>query len=70
MSQSEAYWCDVCGTGRREANHWFIGVLPNERGRWCAVRKWDGVIAKQSTVKHLCGQACVHKFVDAFMGVK
>jgi hypothetical protein len=64
----EIITCDVCGVERGESNHWFMGISPVSSGDWTSIKKWSDETAKlNTTVKHLCGQLCVHKFIDAFM---
>jgi hypothetical protein len=69
MSVKPTYVCDVCGATRKEANHWFL-VLPEVEGL-IKIAGWDSNICDgyrdQSGVKHLCGQACVHSVMDAWM---
>jgi hypothetical protein len=72
MAKKEVYVCDVCGTERKEANHWFTawdsGVCDfngMSAGYAIVIAKWGAHVGED--VKHLCGQACVHKFVDEYM---
>lgn len=55
--------CDICGIDKKEANHWFTaceekGTLKLSAGVWKR---------KRPATKHLCGQGCVHRFIDDFL---
>jgi hypothetical protein len=55
--------CDVCGIEKKEANHWFTAY--EDKG---ALNLCGGVLSrKRQIIKHLCGQACVHRLMDIFM---
>jgi len=55
--------CDVCGIEKKEANHWFTAY--EDKG---ALSLSAGVLnRKRLILKHLCGQACVHRLMDVFM---
>jgi hypothetical protein len=61
---AENAMCDVCGIDKKKANHWFMafedkGVL--------RLSPWSGLNPKRLSMKHLCGQACVHRLVDVFL---
>jgi len=55
--------CDICGIEKKEANHWFTAC--EDKG---TLKLSAGVLnRKRSSVKHLCGQGCVHRFLDDFL---
>lgn len=56
--------CDICGAEKREVNHWWVGwKSENERIIIAPSEKGD------KRCVHLCGSACVHKWVSAQMEV-
>ena len=62
--KSEIYRCNLCGVAKGEVNHWFLGVnLPTS----VIVTPWDKHDAEVSTIAHLCGSACVLKFVSSWL---
>jgi hypothetical protein len=55
--------CDICGIDKKEANHWFTAY--EEKG---TLKLNAGVLKrKHPATKHLCGQGCVHRFIDDFL---
>jgi hypothetical protein len=56
--------CDVCGVHKFEANHWFMAV---EQKGTLKISSWGGLNSMRPSMKHLCGQKCVHRFVDDFL---
>jgi hypothetical protein len=60
------YKCDGpgCKAARGEVNHWFLGILDDGD---LTVRRWDAEEASHVYVKHLCGSACVLKFVSEWL---
>jgi hypothetical protein len=60
----ETVICDVCGAGKNEANHWFMAFEDKGTVRLAA---WGGLNRKRASTKHLCGQSCVHRYVDDFL---
>ena len=62
--KSEIYKCNLCGVAKGDVNHWFLGVnLPTS----AIVTPWDAHDAEVSTIAHLCGSACVLKFVSGWL---
>jgi hypothetical protein len=59
----QAISCDICGTEKRQTNHWFVAY---EQAGELRVSAW-GAQKRRSSTKHLCGQTCLHKLVDDFM---
>jgi hypothetical protein len=59
MSKAVTVKCDVCGTERAEANHWFLvwvqSVDHPPVPEFC-VREWDDERADAPEVLHVCGQ--------------
>jgi hypothetical protein len=60
----ETATCDICGTDKKEANNWFMAL--EEKGT-VKLSAWGGLKRGRSVIKHLCGQSCVHRFVDDFL---
>ena len=69
MAVKESFTCDICGTDRKETNHWFavrfdaVGTLIMQTwGRAKDRQHLDG-----ADTHHLCGSDCVHKFIDKWL---
>jgi hypothetical protein len=60
----QAISCDICGTEKRQTNHWFVA---DEQAGELRVRAWGSHNRMRGSTKHLCGQTCLHKLVDEFM---
>jgi len=60
----QAISCDICGTEKKQTNHWFVAY---DQGEELRVSGWNSRNRLRPGSKHLCGQACVHKLVDEFM---
>jgi len=56
--------CDVCGTEKRQTNHWFVA---REEAGELRLSGWSSRHRSRAGSKHLCGQTCLHKLVDDFM---
>jgi hypothetical protein len=56
--------CDICGTEKRQTNHWFVA---REHGDELRLSGWGSRNRTLTGSKHLCGQTCLHKLVDEFM---
>jgi hypothetical protein len=60
----QAISCDVCGTEKRQTNHWFVAF---EQTGELRLGGWTSRNRARPNSKHLCGQTCVHKLVDEYM---
>ncbi len=60
----QAISCDICGTEKKQTNHWFVAY---EYGGELRVGGWSSRNRLRAGSKHLCGQTCLHKLVDDFM---
>ncbi|MGO9776766.1 MAG: hypothetical protein ACLQGT_13630 [Terracidiphilus sp.] len=60
----QAISCDICGTEKKQTNHWFVAY---DQGEELRVSGWSSHNRLRPGYKHLCGQTCVHKLVDEFM---
>src|ERR1035438_1065140 len=60
----QAISCDICGTEKKQTNHWFVAY---DQGEELRVSGWNSRNRLRPGFKHLCGQTCVHKLVDDFM---
>lgn len=56
--------CDICGTEKRQTNHWFVAY---EQAGELRISGWNSRRCKRAGSRHLCGQTCLHKLVDEFM---
>jgi hypothetical protein len=56
--------CDICGTEKKQTNHWFVAYDQSGELR---VSGWNSRNRLRLGSKHLCGQTCLHKLVDEFM---
>ena len=64
MSVKSTVICDVCGKERQQTNHWWTALVSS--AGWWTIKHYDDN-DNYSGLKHLCGQACVHTMVDAWM---
>ena len=60
----QAISCDVCGSEKRQTNHWFVAF---EQAGELRLGGWTSRNRARPNSKHLCGQTCVHKLVDEYM---
>ena len=60
----QAISCDICGTEKKQTNHWFVAY---DQGGELRVSGWNSRNRARPGSKHLCGQTCLHKLVDDFM---
>jgi hypothetical protein len=59
----QAISCDVCGTDKKETNHWFVAY---EHGSELRISGWSSPHRLHARSRHLCGQTCLHKLIDEF----
>jgi len=55
--------CDICGTVRQETNHWYMAHFGGEYLTICHFKLEDA-----EDRAHFCGQSCVQKYVEQWMG--
>jgi hypothetical protein len=60
----QAISCDICGTEKKQTNHWFVAY---DQGGELRVSGWSSRNRLRPGSKHLCGQTCLHKLLDDFM---
>jgi hypothetical protein len=60
----QAISCDICGTEKRQTNHWFVAY---EQAGELRVSGWTSRHRLRTDSKHLCGQTCLHKLIDEFV---
>ena len=60
----QAISCDICGSEKRQTNHWFVVT---EHAGELRVSGWGSRNRLRTDTKHLCGQTCLHKLVDEFV---
>ena len=61
MGTKTIYTCDICGSERKQTNHWFE-FYENGDGA-IGLRTFKG----NDTLKHVCGQACAHQMLDRWL---
>lgn len=59
----QAISCDICGTDKKQTNHWFVAY---EHGSELRIADWSSPRRLHPRARHLCGQICLHKLVDDF----
>ena len=77
MAWDVTYTCDICGSTRREANHWwmvqngaattFDRTQPSKR---FTLMPWNAAEAANPELHHLCGEGCAMKAMERFMSFK
>lgn len=60
----QAISCDICGSQKRQTNHWFMAY---EQAQELRVSSWDSSRLLSPGTKHLCGETCLHKLVSEFV---
>jgi hypothetical protein len=60
----QAILCDVCGTQKRQTNHWFVAY---EEAHEFHVSDWSCSRLMSSGAKHLCGEKCLHELLSEFL---
>ena len=60
----QAISCDICGTEKKQTNHWFVAY---DQGGELRLGGWKSRNRMRPGAKHLCGQTCLHRLVDEFM---
>lgn len=61
MAQLKTFVCDVCGTQRKEANHWY---MLDSTSKTLVIAKFDDSMAEQMEF-HLCGAGCLQVKLSA-----
>ncbi len=56
--------CDICGTQKRETNHWFVAC---EESGELRISGWNSLHLQFPETKHLCGETCAHKLISQFL---
>jgi hypothetical protein len=60
----QAISCDICGTEKKQTNHWFVAY---NQGGELRVSGFSANIRLRPRMKHLCGHTCLHKLVDEYI---
>lgn len=60
----QAISCDICGSEKKQTNHWFVAY---ERNGELRLSGWQSKQTLRPKAKHLCGQKCVHRLMDEYM---
>lgn len=67
--ERKVYVCDVCGTEQAGTNHWFaIGVEDRKLLRLVPLAEAGRIAGLGYTVLHMCGEACVIRKVNEYVG--
>jgi hypothetical protein len=56
--------CDICGSQKRQANHWFVA---REESGELRISGWNSLHLQFPETKHLCGETCAHKLISQFL---
>jgi hypothetical protein len=56
--------CDICGSQKRQANHWFVA---REESGELRINGWNSPHLLSPETKHLCGETCAHKLISQFL---
>jgi len=74
MAELNTQTCDVCGTIRRDANHWFhagvVKVTNLSRKSWqFVIAPWEGWLPAETVDHmHLCSENCAAKAMSKVIG--
>ncbi|HEX4022538.1 MAG TPA: hypothetical protein VHX63_15435 [Acidobacteriaceae bacterium] len=75
MAWTERYVCDVCGKKKTESEDWWLALIDCHSAQdgtpsqpVLKLQPWNNLVAHSAETKHLCGAACMHKFLDRWMG--
>ena len=60
----QAISCDICGSEKKQTNHWFVAY---DQAGELRVSGWNSRNRLRPGSKHLCGQTCLHKLMDDFL---
>ena len=60
----QAISCDICGTEKKQTNHWFVAQDQGGELRLSGLNLRNRL---RPGTKHLCGHTCLHKLVDDFI---
>lgn len=74
MAWIERFTCDVCGKLMGAPDDWWVAVnecVPTASSApshpSLKLMPWDNVAGHSAGSKHLCGAACVHRYLDRWM---
>jgi hypothetical protein len=57
--------CDLCGTEKKEVNHWFlVRLMHYTDGIDMKISRYSDSKALRPGAKAICGQSCLHKIVS------
>lgn len=56
--------CDICGSQKRQTNHWFVAW---EESGELRITGWNSLHLLSPEKKHLCGETCAHKLISHFL---
>jgi hypothetical protein len=59
--KTEIYTCDVCGTQKKESNHWFVLFSP------FYLSTWTNEAQNVEDAVHICSSQCAHKKLEEFL---
>ena len=58
----DTFACDICGTQKKETNHWFMSWT-TENPKGVTVILWTPELVRTDSTSHLCGIECATKWV-------
>lgn len=67
MAKTLTVTCDVCGTIKKEANHWFMARYSHGVFE-CLFWNDDTLeMIGDATLRHICSESCLHKVLSQIM---
>ena len=74
MAWIERFTCDLCGKLMGESEDWWVAInecVPTDSSEpshpSLKLMPWDNLAGHSAGSKHLCGAACVHRYLDRWM---
>jgi hypothetical protein len=66
--RGESIKCNLCKREKEQTNHWFVVIeRPGMEGLLILPIESAGEPIKGYTYKDLCGEACAHKYLSAWL---
>jgi glutathionylspermidine synthase len=64
----------MCGKQKGTVDHWWLAWIEKYQPHNDAASRqlfkiypWENMMAHDASAKHLCGQACLHKYMDRWI---
>lgn len=64
MSLIQKYYCEICGTEKRDVNNWFMAEITS---MGILLSHWREDRAKSPAIHHFCGEAHSQVFVSRYL---